>query len=522
MQGLLPTVLALAVLALAGMLAVVLLRRSASDDAGRANLDAIERARSGLSQELRGGDSALQTAVTQTLGSLGGQVGHQIGEARREQSEALAEHRRLLTETSAHQSEELQATRTELRDRLETSKESEARVLQEFGDGVQRELTTARQEQKSTLEANTSTLVTALEGHGRNLTEATGSLQKELGLIREAQALAAQELGRQVAEQVEILRKGNEEKLESIRTTVDEKLHATLENRLGESFKLVSERLELLHKGLGEMQALAGGVGDLTRVLSNVKNRGTFGEIQLERLLTDFLTPEQYSRNVATVPGSSERVEFAIHLPGGEDGGEHRLLPIDSKFPIEDYQRLLEASEAGDAKGAQDARKALRTRVLQEAAAIRAKYLAPPATADYCLLFLPSEGLYAEVLSIPGIQDDLRRQHVIAVGPTTLQAALASFQLGLRNLAIQKRSAEVWRVLGAVKTEFGKFGDALGAVGKKLQEAQNKLDDVSRRSRAMKRSLATAHELPEAEAARLLENGDGESVPDGDLVLPEA
>jgi DNA recombination protein RmuC len=306
------------------------------------------------------------------------------------------------------------------------------------------------------------------------------------------------------------MRQDNESKLEKIRVTVDEKLQTTLENRLGESFKLVSERLELVHKGLGEMQSLASGVGDLKRVLTNVRSRGTFGEVQLAALLEQVLTPAQYECNCATVPGSSERVEFAIRLPGREDEEGVVRLPIDAKFPQEDYLRLLDAYDAGDAAALETARKALRVRLLNEAATIRAKYVSPPHTTDFALLFVPTEGLYAEVLRMGGVAETMQtEQHVILVGPTTLYAVLSSLQMGFRTLAIEKRSSEVWKILAAVKTEFGKFGESLSVVSKKLQEASNKIEDSAKRSRAVERTLRNVEALPEPEAVGLLGDEDG-------------
>jgi DNA recombination protein RmuC len=311
--------------------------------------------------------------------------------------------------------------------------------------------------------------------------------------------------------QLKGLREDNSAKLEQMRATVDEKLHATLEQRLGESFKQVSERLEQVHKGLGEMQSLATGVGDLKKVLSNVKTRGTFGEIQLGSLLEQILAPEQYATNVATRPGSSERVEFAIKLPGRDplDRGEV-WLPLDAKFPQEDYLRLVEAQEQGNPEAVADAARQLERQVKLMAAAIRDKYLDPPHTTDFGLMFLPTEGLYAEVLRRPGLCEQLQREfRVIVTGPTTLAALLNSLQMGFRTLVIEKRSSEVWKLLGAVKTEFGKFGDILEKTKKKLDEASNSIDTAAVRTRAIERKLRTVEQLPTGEAAHLLETDGG-------------
>lgn len=298
-----------------------------------------------------------------------------------------------------------------------------------------------------------------------------------------------------VERQLHALRLDNNEKLEQMRATVDEKLHATLEQRLGESFKLVGERLELVHQGLGEMQSLASGVGDLKKVLTNVKTRGTMGEIQLAALLEQSLAPDQYARHVPVKKGGAERVDFAVKLPAGADGRDGVLLPIDAKFPLEDYQRLVDAQEAGDAAAAAEAGKQLEARVKAEAKSIRAKYVNPPATTDFAVMYLPLEGLYAEVLRRPGLWESLQREYRVAVtGPTTLSALLNSLQMGFRTLAIQKRTSEVWQVLGAVKTEFGKFGDLLEKTQKKLREASNTLDGAAVRTRAIERRLRGVEE----------------------------
>lgn len=301
------------------------------------------------------------------------------------------------------------------------------------------------------------------------------------------------------------LQADNNIKLEEMRKTVDEKLQQTLEKRLGESFRLVSERLEQVHKGLGEMQTLAAGVGDLKKVLTNVKTRGIWGEIHLGSLLEQIMTNEQYAQNIATKPGSNERVEFAIRLPGSGKDGQPVWLPIDAKFPQEDYQRLLEAQEAGLAAQAEEAAKALENRMRGEAKNIADKYISVPHTTDFAILFLPIEGLYAEVLRRPGLCDRLMREHkVIITGPTTLAALLNSLQMGFRTLAIEKRTSEVWLLLGAVKSEFGKFGDLLEKTQKKLQEASNSIDTAARKSRTIERRLRTVEQLPADQTGSLL------------------
>lgn len=297
----------------------------------------------------------------------------------------------------------------------------------------------------------------------------------------------------------------NAAKLDEMRRTVDEKLHATLEQRLGESFRLVSERLEQVHRGLGEMQTLAAGVGDLKRVLTNVKTRGTWGEVQLAALLEQLLTAGQFAANVPTRPGSAERVDFAIRLPGRDDGAEV-WLPIDAKFPVEDYQRLLDASEP---VAAEEAAKAIETRLKNEAKSIRDKYVEPPHTTDFAILYLPVEGLYAEALRRPGLAESLQRDFRVSLaGPTTLAAMLNSLQMGFRTLAIEQRSAEVWAVLGAVKTEFGKFGEALAHTKKKLDEASNSIARAETRTRQLSRRLKDVEALPAGDAERLIGTAD--------------
>jgi DNA recombination protein RmuC len=309
-----------------------------------------------------------------------------------------------------------------------------------------------------------------------------------------------------IDEKLRLIQADNAEKLEKMRATVDEKLHQTLETRLGESFKLVSERLEQVQKGLGEMQGLATGVGDLKRVLTNVKTRGTWGEVALKAIIEDILTPAQYVENVATKKGSQERVEFAIILPGrGEKGNDKVYLPVDAKFPKEDYERLLAAQESGDAAAADEASKALLARLKSSAKDIRDKYLNPPATTDFGIMFLPSESLYAESLRKPGFIESLQKEfRVIVTGPTTLAAIVNSLQMGFRTLAIEKRSSEVWQILGAVKTEFGKFGELLEKTKKKIQEAGDTIESATTKTRTIQSKLRNVEELPEMAASALL------------------
>ena len=316
-----------------------------------------------------------------------------------------------------------------------------------------------------------------------------------------------------VEQRLELLRTDNAQKLEQMRMTVDEKLHATLEQRLGESFKLVSDRLEQVHKGLGEMQTLATGVGDLKRVLTNIKTRGTWGEVQLENLLEQMLTSAQYEKNVVTRPGRSERVEFSIRLPGRGESRAPCWLPIDAKFPLEDFQRLQDAQDRCDAAAVELFGKALEDRVKKQARDIRQKYVEPPHTTDFALLYLPVESLYAEVLRRPGLADLIQREcQVTLAGPTTLAAILNSLQMGFRTLAIEQRSEEVWRLLGAVKTDFVTFGDLLAKTKKQLDTVSNTLGDAEVRTRAIERKLRGVEALPEAEAAQLLAHDQGSVI----------
>jgi DNA recombination protein RmuC len=301
-------------------------------------------------------------------------------------------------------------------------------------------------------------------------------------------------------EQLTRLQKDNADKLEQMRKTVDDKLHATLEDRLAQSFKVVSERLEAVHRGLGEMQQLASGVGDLKRVLSNVKTRGTWGEYQLEALIEQILARDQYETNVATRPGSAERVEVAVRLPG-RDTDQPVWLPIDAKFPLEDYQRLMDAYDRADLTAIDDAARALEGRVRAEAKKIRTKYVESPHTTDFAMMYLPTEGLYAEVLRRPGLADSLQRElRIVVTGPTNTAAMLNSLQMGFRTLAIEKRSSEVWTLLGTVKTEFEKFGQAIQETEKKLDEVANKFKNVGVRARAVERRLRGVETLPGLDA----------------------
>jgi len=339
-------------------------------------------------------------------------------------------------------------------------------------------------------------------------------LTQNLALFQQSQVqqltLMQKSISDTLNQQLQQLQKSNADKLDEMRRTVDEKLQTTLEKRLSESFKQVAERLEQVHNGLGQMQKLADGVGSLQRVLTNVKTRGMFGEVQLEALLEQVLTMEQYAKQVETKPRSNQRVDFAIRFPGrGGADGEPVWLPIDAKFPREDYERLLDAQDRADAVAAEVAAKALETRIRTEAKSIAESYLAPPHTTDFAILFLPTEGLYAEVLRRPGLMDSLQRDYrVTLAGPTTLLAMLNSLHMGFRTLALEQQASEVWKVLGAVKTEFERYGDWVEKVREQVQKAADTLDRADTRSRQMRRALKNVEALPEAQAQALLPKFD--------------
>ena len=457
-------------LMLLGLLAIVLLllvliwtRLKAQEQGSPALTQALQQSSERLERELRD------------------ELGRSASSTRQEMVQGLAQFQQVL-------SQGLQGTNQSLAAQALAAREAQdaaaARSAQSVTEAMQR-LSDAMREQ---LKAMSTT-------NEQRLNEVRVSVEQRLGAIQQ----------------------DNEKKLEQMRATVDEKLHATLEQRLGESFKQVADRLEQVHKGLGEMQNLARDVGSLNRVLTNVKTRGIFGEVQLAGLLEQVFTPEQYAANVATVPGSNERVEFAIKLPGQRDDGQPLWLPIDATFPREDYERLLEAQDRADAPAAEAAAKAIEARLRLEARSIRVKYVAPPHTTDFAILFLPTEGLYAEALRRPGLVESLQREcKVMLVGPTTLLATLTSLQMGFRTLALEKRSAEVWEVLGAVKTEFGKFGDVLAKTKKKLDEASSTIELAETRTRQMSRKLKTVEAMPEDAAQKLLNLGLGDASDEAD------
>jgi DNA recombination protein RmuC len=341
--------------------------------------------------------------------------------------------------------------------------------------------------------------------HQSELNESSGRTTAErLDRLRMASEERLEAVRATVEQRLDALRSENAAKLDEMRATVDEKLQQTLETRLGESFKLVSDRLDQVHKGLGEMQSLAQGVGDLKRVLTNVKSRGTWGEMQLGTLLADLLTPQQYGTNVETVPGTNRRVEFAIRIPSQSDEAPC-WIPVDSKFPVEEWERLQAALDRGDGDAAESARKALAQFARTQARKVRDSYVCPPHTTDFAFLFLPTESLYAELMSRAGLFDELQREYrVTLAGPSNFVAFLNVVQMGFQRIAIEQRSAEVWRTLGAVRTEFAKFGQVLARAQKKLQEASNTLDEARGKTTTIERKLRHVEALPEPDAMRLL------------------
>jgi DNA recombination protein RmuC len=392
-------------------------------------------------------------------------------------------------------SRSFQGAGKEVREELRTAREEARNAGKELREEVSAGLRSSGDTLSNALESISKMQQTQLEGMTKQLKELTESNQGALDRIRTTFDARVKEL-----------QDGNEKKLDEMRKIVDEKLHDTLEKRLGESFKLVSDRLEAVHKGLGEMQHLATGVGDLKRVLTNVKARGTWAEVQLGAILEQVLTPEQYEKNVQVKADSAERVEYAVRLPGPkEDPGACVWLPMDSKFPQEDYLRLQEAADRADPDAVQKAVDDLARTVRAAARDIHDKYVNPPSTTDFGIMFLATEGLYAEVLRQPALVEDLQQRYrVVVAGPTTLAAILNSLRMGFQTLVIEKRAAEVWRVLGAIKTEFGKFGDVLDKVKRQLNTASKTIEDTGVRSRAIEKKLRSVEQLPEAEASALL------------------
>lgn len=374
-----------------------------------------------------------------------------------------------------------------------SSKETREELINSFkifGDSISGRMSEIAVLQKNQLDTFSNQLTMLTKTNEERIERMTQATEQRLEKMRET-----------IESKLKTIQEDNSQQLEKMRQTVDEKLHKTLEQRLGESFKIVSERLELVHKGLGEMQNLAIGVGDLKKVLSNVKTRGILGEVQLENILDQILTPEQYAKNVATKQGSRDHVEFAIKLPGRDDSGQVVYLPIDSKFPLEIYYTLLDAYDKGNTLAVEEAAKLLEANIKKSAKDIRDKYIDPPNTTDFGIMFLPVEGLYAEVVRRSGLIEVLQRDFkIIITGPTTLAALLNSLQMGFRTLAIEKRTSEVWSILGAVKTEFEKFGDVLKKAQDKIHQASTEIDDlVGVRTRQIQKKLKSVQEMASPE-----------------------
>ena len=467
---------AVAIVGLALQLWLGLRSQAPSDELRNEQRDAAQRLARELRDEIARSAQATRQELAATLGVFQQTLLNQQGDVARTQNEQIDSFRTQLAATQQSIAQALQSATTVFSQQGLAGREAQDASLRRHGE------TTALTQQRF--------------GEG---------LAEQLRVVALANERALAEVRATVEQRLLALQSGNEQKLEQMRATVDEKLHATLEQRLGESFKQVAERLEQVHRGLGEMQLLAKDVGSLNRVLNNVKTRGVFGEVQLAGLLEQVFTPEQYARNVETVPGSGARVEFAIKLPGRRDDDLPVWLPIDAKFPRDDYERLVEALERADAAAAEAAGRAVEQRLRLEARTIREKYLAAPHTTEFALLFVPTEGLYAEALRRPGLVEAMQREHrVMLVGPTTLLATLTSLQMGFRTLALEKRSAEVWEVLGAVKTEFAKFGEVLDKTKRKLDEASKTIEFAQTRTNVMARKLKSVEGLSESRSQALL------------------
>ncbi|WP_408058797.1 DNA recombination protein RmuC [Undibacterium hunanense] len=545
------TVILLALLVLMVLVILVLMRSKAGSDAAdlKTILDQLlqtqqqaqltqERSERSLREQMQltaqTSRQELGSNFTQLQQALAAQL-TSVATFQNAQIDAFSQQLVKLNDTNAQQLEQIRQTFTL---QGQVAREEQAKGLKHFGDVLNQSLLSLTESNANRMNEVRATLQTQVDAFSQQLVKLNETNALQLEQIRQAFTLQGQagreeqaqslkrfgdslnqallsltesnaqrlnEIRTTLEQKIQQLQADNAGKLEEMRKTVDEKLHATLEQRLGESFKLVSDRLDKVHQGLGEMQQLAIGVGDLKRVLTNVKTRGTWGEVQLEMVLEQMLTPDQYAKNVETVPGTGERVEFAIKLPGKEDNKAPVWLPIDAKFPKEQYERLLDAAERADAEGVAQFGKELERAIRSEAKTIAEKYLSPPLTTDFAILFLPTEGLYAEVMRRPGLADDLQRTCRVSIsGPSTLSALLNSLQMGFRSLVLEQRSSEVWQVLGAVKTEFGKFADVLTATKMALEKAARNIDQAEVRTRQMTRKLKSVEALPSDTAQSLL------------------
>lgn len=449
--------------------------RDESDRIAKVETEQGTLLRKELSDNLGDSQRTTLTAFRELGDSLNSRVSDTLGQANAQQKERL--------------------------DSMSTSLTAVAKTVEERLEKIRQESTTKLEEMRRSVDERLRLTGETLASKNADALNQFSNQQKER-LDQVNASLTA--LSKTVEGRLEAIRTDNAAKLEEMRKTVDEKLQSTLDTRLGESFARVVEQLERVHNGIGEMQALAAGVGDLKRILANVRARGTFGEVQAEVLLDQFLSPEQVVKNAQIKEGSGERVEFAIRLPGRDSEGEV-LLPVDAKFPLEDYERLIGAVEAGDDESAAEASRALENRLKASAKTISEKYIAPPRTTDFAVLFLPTESLYAEVLRRPGLFEQLQREyHVTLTGPTTFTALLNALQMGFRSLAIEKRSSEVWNILGAVNTEFGKYNGVVERLSKQLNSASKSVDDLGIRTRAMQRKLRGVEKLPDPAADKIL------------------
>jgi DNA recombination protein RmuC len=473
-----------------------------------------------------GGGAAVASAAAGTQAQLAA-LQEQLAQARElldaQQQSLAAQQQRLsaldadFARSDALLREEFARSRTEAQAQAQAAREENTRAQQ----SAREEASAAQAGTREELAKSFSTIQQSMD---KRLAENRETVEKGLAANREAVEKGLGENREAVEQRLTVLQQSNEARLEQMRVTVDEKLQQTVERRFAESFKLISNQLEQVHKGLGEMQTLAGGVSDLKKVLSNVKTRGNLGEYQLGAILEQVLSPEQYETNAAPKPRSQERVEFAVRLPSKDDDNSVVLLPIDSKFPVEDYERLLDAYEGTSEESAELLAARLEARILVFARDIRDKYINPPRTTDFAIMFVPTEGLYAEVLRRPGLFERLQRDfRVIVAGPTNLVALLNSLQMGFRTLAIEKRTSEVWKTLGAVKTEFGRFAGLLDGVRRKLDSASNDIERIGSKSRNISRKLGKVQELPMTEAAGLLGPGGAadDAADDADIAAAD-
>lgn len=500
-----------------GFIVLVLLRlkvigeaqseRSAQDEL-RSLREEISRSEKEIRDEVRNTQATTITTLVTNIGEFSSTLTTQVDGMR-----ATVEKRFQNLQQSIES--RLDNIRETVTNQLKSTVDTLVNTVGELGKSQETQLGNVRKTVHDRLEAMQSSSENKSELMHKTVTNqlqtTADTLVNTIGELGKTQDTQLENIRKTVHDRLEAMQTSNEDKLDQMRKTVDEKLQSTLEKRLGESFNQVSKRLEEVQRGLGEMQELATGVGDLKRVLTNVKTRGTWGEVQLGALLEEILTPDQYDSNVRILENSQEQVEFAIRLPGNDDEPNSCVwLPIDSKFPLADYERLVQTSEAADKDEIEKATGTFLATVRNEAKTISEKYISPPKTTDFAVMFLPTEGLYAEVLRSPGeVADLLHRYRIVVAGPTTLAAILSSLRMGFRTLAIEKRSSEVWEILAAVKTEFGKFGDVMDKLKRQLNTASKTIDETGTRTRAMERTLRTVEELPPDEATARLGLADG-------------